>query len=68
MDEQQQRFLNYSNASKARQAMIPPEIRKARASAAALAKWKDISKEERREHALKMVEARIHRKKTNGNI
>jgi hypothetical protein len=49
----------YSEASKKRQALIPPEIRSARAVVAAKKRWERVSPEGRRAHALKMVKARL---------
>lgn len=52
------KFANYSAASRLRQSLIPKAVRSARARAAALAKWKGISVEDRRAHANKMVVAK----------
>ena len=51
--------LRYSEASKRRQSLVPPEIRKARMVVAAKKRWEGVSPEGRREHALKMVQARL---------
>jgi hypothetical protein len=53
----------YSLASIARQAAIPPEVRKARAIAAGKARWAGKTQRERRAHALNMVKARQWSKK-----
>jgi len=63
MNPEEQKFINYSNASKARQAAIPKHIRTQRAKAAANAKWANVSYEDRRKHALLMVEGRIWKQK-----
>ncbi len=49
---------NYSRASILRQSLISPEIRKARARAAAKARWSKVSKEDRTAHAYKMIKAK----------
>lgn len=61
-------FEKYSAASKARQAKIPPEVRKAWMSVVAKQRWANVSPEDRRVYALKMVEARINKKKENEAI
>jgi hypothetical protein len=63
MKTPEQKFANYSNASKLRQSKIAPERRSEIARKAALAKWANISQPERRKHALLMVEGRIWKNK-----
>lgn len=53
-----EKFQNYSLASKARMSATPPEVRKARASAAAIARWARTPKEKRIEHSRKMTMAK----------
>lgn len=54
----QNKFQNYSHASKLRQSKIPPHIRKENMRALALKKWASKTPEEKRAHAMKMVAAR----------
>lgn len=53
-----EKFLNYSKASKLRQASIDPAVRRTRMIAAAKKRWENKTQEQRREHSLKMIEAR----------
>lgn len=57
------KFENYSRASRRRQAAIPKAVRKLRSKEAAKTRWADKSPEDRRAHALMMVNAK-HAKKT----
>ena len=52
----------YSEASKARQAKIPPEVRKAWMSVVGKKRWEGVSAEDRRAYSLKMVLARTNKK------
>lgn len=58
MTPEEKKFQNYSHASKLRQSIIPKEIRKARAAAAANARWATKTIEERRAHSKKMIDAK----------
>lgn len=67
MNPEEKKFQNYSQASRLRQSKIPPSVRRARASAAAKAKWAAFTPEERKAHSLKMTQAKQFGKiKTNG--
>ena len=50
----------HSEAMKLYWSKIDPDVRSRRASATAKSKWDNVSKEDRRAHAMKMVEARKH--------
>lgn len=58
----------YSEASKRRQAAIPPEVRKAWMIRAAKMRWATKSVAQRRAHALKMVKARKKATRENAEI
>ena len=52
----------YSDASIARQAKVPPEVRKAWMSVCGKKRWEGISAEDRRAYSLRMVLARTKKK------
>ena len=58
----------YSAASIARQAKIPPEVRKAWMSVCGKKRWEGISAEDRRAYALMMVNKRTKNVKTKEGI
>lgn len=51
-------FQKYSNASKARWARFTPEERAEKMRAVALTKWSNMSAEDKRAHAYKMLEGK----------